>query len=76
MLIISYIGNIFDGSYTKIKDTIINGIDSKYLSQEFCGIGKSRLMYTLGLFNLLHCAIITKFLQKYVPKIISCTYQY
>ena len=48
------IRDVFTESYEKIKNTIINGTESKYLIHAFCGIGKSRLMYKSGLFNLLH----------------------
>ena len=48
---------VFDKCYEKIKDTIENSIESKYLIHAFCDIGKSRLMYKSGLFNLLHTNI-------------------
>jgi hypothetical protein len=44
---------VFDKYYEKIKNTIENSIESKYIIHVFCGIGKSRLMYKSRLYNLL-----------------------
>jgi hypothetical protein len=67
---------VFDKCYEKIKDTIENSIESKYLIRAFCGIGKSKLIYKSGLFNLLHnnislfvfptISIITQFNSNYI----------